>query len=57
MFGPSLTSDLTLVLPVFGQPDLASELPLVPRVQKIVYNIECRKTTDVLLQKMHMLFV
>ena len=35
-FGPSLaslTSDLTLILPTFGRPDLASELPLVPRVQ------------------------
>ena len=34
-FGPSLaslTSDLTLVSPSFGWPDLASELPLVPRV-------------------------
>ena len=34
-FGPSLaslTSDLTLVSPAFGRPDLASELPLVPRV-------------------------
>ena len=32
-FGSSLTSDLTLVSPAFGWPDLASELPLVPRVQ------------------------
>ena len=35
-FGPSfasLTSDLTLVSPAFGRSDLASELPLVPRVQ------------------------
>ena len=29
----SLTSDLTLVSPAFGRPDLASELPLVPRVK------------------------
>ena len=27
-------SDLTLVSPAFGRPDLASELPLVPRVEK-----------------------
>ena len=33
-FGASLTSDLTLVLPAFGRPDLASELPLVPRVHE-----------------------
>ena len=37
-FGPSLASltlDLTLVSLAFGQPDLASELPLVPRVSNI----------------------
>ena len=41
-FGPSLaslTSDLTLVSPAFGRPDLASELPLVPRVIQILYLI------------------
>ena len=32
-FGASLTSDLTLVSPANGRPDLASELPLVPRVR------------------------
>ena len=32
-FGPSLTSDLTLVSPANGRPDLASELPLIPRVK------------------------
>ena len=31
-FGASLTSDLTLVSPANGRPDLASELLLVPRV-------------------------
>ena len=31
-FGPLLTSVLTLISPAFGRPDLASELPLVPRV-------------------------
>ena len=32
VFGPLLASDLILVSPAFGWPDLASELPLVPRV-------------------------
>ena len=30
--------DLTLVLPAFGRPDLASELPLVPRVSNLLLN-------------------
>ena len=41
-FGPSLaslTSDLTLVSPAFGRPDLASELPLVPGYSKIPINV------------------
>ena len=39
-FGASLTSDLTLVSPANGRPDLASELPLVPRVQCKSFNDE-----------------